>query len=279
MKKFNVGLQLYSVRDDLAKDFEGTLKKVADMGYEYVEFAGYYGKSAEELKEVMDKYSLKCISVHQVPAPFFDEGHGIIDFLADLGIKYCAIPWYERSKLEYGTPVWDETIEKIKAYSAALAEKGIKTLYHNHDFEFDKIDGKCIFDRLYETLDSGILNPQIDTCWVRYAGYDPVEYIEKYADRLDVIHLKDFVCKNLGGDPAYALIDGDGKEIPKPSKEENEFKFVPLGMGRQDFKKILEAVEKTGVHTLIVEQDMSVDRPPMEAAEISRRYLKDTFGF
>lgn len=278
MKKFNIGLQLYSVRDDLASDFEGTLKKVSEMGYEYVEFAGYYDKSAKEIKEILDKYSLKCISVHQGPAPFFAEGNKIIDFMAELGIKYCAIPWYERAKLEYGTPVWDETIENFKKYSAALAQKGIKTLYHNHDFEFDKIDGKCIFDRLYETLDSDILNPQIDTCWVRYAGYDPSEYIEKYADRLDVLHLKDFVCKNLGGGPAYALIDGDGKEIPKPSKEDNEFKFVPLGMGRQDFKKILEAAEKTGIHTLIVEQDASVDRPPMEAAEISRRYLKDTFG-
>lgn len=278
MKKYNVGLQLYSVRDDLRQDFEGTLKKVADMGYEYVELAGYYGKSASELKELLGKYSLKCTSVHQGPAPFFEEGHKIIDYLEELGIKYCVIPWYERAKLEYGTPVWDETIEKFRQYSAALAEKGIKTLYHNHDFEFDIIDGKCIIDRLYETLDKDVLNPQFDTCWVHYAGYDPCEYLEKYGDRLDVLHLKDFQCKNLGGGPAYALIDGDGKEIPKPSKEDNEFKFVPLGMGRQDFRKILESADKTKVHTLIVEQDMSVDRPPIEAAEISRKYLKDTFG-
>ena len=110
MKKFNVGLQLYSVREDMAKDFEGTLKKVAEMGYEYVEFAGYFGKSAKEIKEILNRYGLKCISVHQGPAPFFDNGYEIIDYLKELGIEYCVIPWYERKNLEYGTPVWDETI-------------------------------------------------------------------------------------------------------------------------------------------------------------------------
>ena len=93
-----------------------------------------------------------------------------------------------------------------------------------------------------------------------------------------MLHLKDFSFKALGGGPAYALIDGDGKETAKPTKEDNEFKFQPLGMGRQDFKAILEAADASGVHTLIVEQDASVDRPPMEAVAISRKYLKDTFG-
>ncbi len=278
MKKFNVGLQLYSVRDDMAADFEGTLKKVAEMGYEYVEFAGFYGKSAKEIKEILDKYGLKCISVHQGPQPFQAEGEGIVDFMAELGIKYCAIPWYERAKLEYGTPVWDETIALFKKYGEALNKRGIEMIYHNHDFEFDKIDGETILDRLYKELDEKTLNPQIDTCWVHYAGYNPSEYITKYASRLKVLHLKDFTCKALGGGPAYALIDGDGKETEKPTKEDNEFKFQPLGMGRQDFAAILEAASESEVHTVIVEQDQSLDRPPMEAVAISRKYLKETFG-
>ena len=278
MKKFNVGLQLYSVRDDMAADFEGTLKKVAEMGYEYVEFAGFFGKSAKEIKEILAKYGLKCISVHQGPQPFVAEGEAIVDFMAELGIKYCVIPSHERAKLAYGTPVWDETIALFKKYSEALAKRGIELLYHNHDFEFDTIDGETIFDRLYATLDEKVLNPQIDTCWVHYGGYNPSEYIKKYANRLGVLHLKDFSCKALGGGPAYALIDGDGKETAKPTKEDNEFKFQPLGMGRQDFKAILEAADASCVHTLIVEQDASPDRPPMEAVAISRKYLKDTFG-
>ena len=123
------------------------------------------------------------------------------------------------------------------------------------------------------------MKPQVDTCWVHYAGYDPAEYILKYKDRVDVVHLKDFTCKNLAGGPAYALIDGDGKPIEKPSREDNEFKFMPLGMGRQDFKAILEAADKASTQTVFVVQYQSLDTPPMEAAAISLKYLLDTFGF
>lgn len=278
MKQYKIGLQLYTVRDEMAEDFEGTLKAVHEMGYDDVEFAGFFGKPVEEVKELLKKYNLDCVSVHQGMDPFLKEGGAIVDYMGALGIGYCAIPWYERAKLEVGTPAWDETVKNFKAYAAALNEKGIKMIYHNHDFEFDKIDGKCIIDHLYETFGPDTLNPQFDTCWVHYAGYDPAEYIEKYADRIEVLHLKDFQCKQLAGGPAYDLIDGEGKGQGKPTKEDNEFKFMPLGMGRQNFKKILDAAEKSRVHTLIVEQDQSLDRPPLEAAKISREYLKNTFG-
>ncbi len=278
MKQYKIGLQLYSVRNEMAADFEGTLRAVREMGYDNVEFAGYFGKSAEEIKALLKKYDLTCVTVHQGMDPFLENGNAIIDYMSDLGITYCTIPWYERAKLEVGTPVWDETVKNFKAYAAALREKGIKMLYHNHNYEFDIIDGKCIIDHLYETFDRDTLNPEFDTCWVHYAGYDPAEYIEKYADRVEVLHLKDFQCKRLAGGPAYALIDGDGKAQAQPSKEENNFKFMPLGMGRQDFKKILDAAEKSNAHTLIVEQDKSDDRPPLEAAKISRDYLRNTFG-
>ena len=277
MRKYNVGLQLYSVRDDMAKDFEGTLKKVKEIGYDYVEFAGFYGKSPEEIKGILAKYDLKCVSVHQGMDPYLNEGNAIIDYMADLGVKYVAIPWYEREKLEYGTSVWDETISNFKKYGEALKKAGMEMIYHNHDFEFDKIDGMTIFDRLYSTLE-GTLNPQIDTCWVCYAGFDPAEYIRKYADRLSVLHLKDFNCKELAGGPAYALIDADGNAGDKPSKADNEFKFRPLGMGRQDFDAIIEATEETNIHTLIVEQDESPDMPALEAVKISREYLKEKYG-
>ncbi len=277
MKKYNVGLQLYSVRNELAEDFEGTLKKVKEMGYDYVEFAGFYGRTPEEIKAILEKLDLKCVSVHQDMTPFLESGNGIIDYMASLGIKYVAIPWYPRVKLEYGTPVWEETIANFKKYGEALKEAGLEMIYHNHDFEFDKIDGMTIFDRLYATLD-GILNPQIDTCWVCYAGYDPAEYIRKYADRLSVLHLKDFDCKTLAGGPAYALIDSEGNAGDAPTKEENDFAFKPLGMGRQDFDAILKAAEETNIHTLIVEQDESPDMPALESVKISRQFLKDKYN-
>ena len=270
MKQFKVGLQLYSVRNDMEKDFEGTLKAVKDMGYNYVEFAGFFGKSADEVKEILDRLGLTAISVHEGTQNFNEKGQEAIDYLKAIGVKYCAIPWYNKDDMENK---WDEMIADFKNYSKALKDAGIKLLYHNHDFEFKKINGEYMMDRLYKELDSSVLDPEFDTCWVHYAGENPCEYIEKYAGRVEVIHLKDFVCKNLGGGPVYALIDKDGNEI-KGTKEDNGFEFRPVGSGIQKFPAILEAAEKSGTEIVIVEQDQFVGIEPLEGVKQSREYLK-----
>ncbi len=272
MKKFKVGVQLYSVRDDLAKDFEGTLQAIKDMGYDYVEFAGFYDKSAEEVKSALDKIGLTAISVHQGNQLFLEQGQAAIDYLKTVGVKYCAIPWHDKSKLA-GTDAWENTKKEFADYSKALKAAGIKLLYHNHDFEFEKADGKYKIDYIYDEIGLDTIEPEFDTCWVKYAGEDPCKYIEKYSGHVEVLHLKDFVCKNHGG-AVYALIDKDGKEQKPSSMEENGFKFMPVGSGVQDFKSILEAAEKAGTEYIIVEQDASEDRPPMEAVKMSRDYLR-----
>lgn len=271
MKKFKVGIQLYSLRDAMEKDMDATLKAVKDMGYDYVEFAGYFGKSAEEVKDILDKYGLEAVSVHQVIDLFEEEGQKAVDYLKTLGVKYSAIPWYSVDEF---TSNWDTTMEKFKNVSKLLKDNDIKLMYHNHDFEFNKIDGEYILDKLYATLPKGVIMPQLDTCWVHYAGVNPSDYIKKYSGRIEVLHLKDFVCEKLGGGPVYALIDEDGNEIDKGSKEDNGFKLVPVGSGIQDWPSILAAAEDAGVEYVIVEQDTSVDRDPMDAAKMSREYLR-----
>ena len=273
MKKFKVGLQLFSIREDMKNNMDEALGKVKAMGYDYVEFAGFFDHTAEEVKAMLDKYDLTAISVHQGVNTFLEEGQKCIDYLKTIGVKYCAIPWYEVGKLK-GSPDWDETVANFTAYGKALKENGIQMLYHNHDFEFETFEGKPLFDWIYETIPADILQPQIDTCWVSYAGYNVCEYIEKYAGRLEVIHLKDFVCKNLGGGPVYDLISDGKKGAKKPTREENGFEFRPVGYGRQDFPAILEAAEKVGIDYVIVEQDGHPERTAMEDAKISREYLK-----
>ena len=275
MKQFKVGLQLYSVRDAMEKDMDATLKAVKEMGYDYVEFAGYFGKTAEEVKALLDKYELKAISVHQATDLFEKEGKAAVDYLNTIGVKYSAIPWYDKNEL-YNN--WDETVKKFAEVSKLLKAGGIQLMYHNHDFEFVKINGEYVLDKLYRTLDAETLMPEIDTCWVHYAGVNPAEYVRKYAGRIKVLHLKDFVCKELGGGPAYDLIDNSGKGIGTKSREDNGFQFRPLGMGRQNFAEILEACEASGTEYVIVEQDQTYDIPELEAAKISRDYLRETFG-
>lgn len=271
MKKFKVGLQLYSIREDMEKDMDAALGQVKAMGYDYVEFAGYFDKSAEEVKALLDKHGLECISVHQAPSLFFEKGQEAIDFLKVIGAKYCAIPWYTVDEFFDN---WDETIQKFTELGKKLKENGIQLMYHNHDFEFRKIDGEAILDKMYATIPNDILKPQFDTCWVHYAGNDPAEYLKKYTGKIEVVHLKDFVCSKLGGGPVYGLIGEDGSEDKAASKEDNGFMFKPVGSGIQDWPAILAASEEAGADVVIVEQDQSPERPAMESAKMSREYLK-----
>jgi len=276
MKKFHVGIQLYGVRNAMEADFEGTLKAVADMGYEYVEFAGYYGRSADEIKALLDKYGLKCLSVHQ-GLDFYDKSpDAAAEFLKSFGTKYSVIPWYGAEKLA-GTDAWEESVARFKRVGEILKAHGMKLGYHNHDFEFEKHEGKYLHDYIFEAL-GDLIDPELDTCWVHYAGINPADKIREFSGRVEIVHLKDFVCKELGGGPAYDLIDNSGKGLGKKSREDNGFQFRPLGQGRQNFAEILEACEQAGTEIVIVEQDQTYDVPELEAAKISRDYLRDTFG-
>ena len=276
MKQFHVGIQLYGVRNAMERDFEGTLKALADMGYEYVEFAGYYGHTAEEIKAILDKYGLKCISAHQA-LDFYDEDpDAAAEFLKAFGVKYSVIPWYGKEKLA-GTDEWEASAARFKKVGAVLKAHGMKLGYHNHDFEFEKHEGKYLHDYIFDEV-GDLIDPELDTCWVHYAGINPADKIREFAGRVEIVHLKDFVCKELGGGPAYDLIDNSGKGLGKKSREDNGFQFRPLGTGRQNFLEILEACEASGTEYVIVEQDQTYDIPELEAAKISRDYLRDTFG-
>jgi sugar phosphate isomerase/epimerase len=257
MEKLNVGLQLYSVRGEMEKNFFGTLKAVKDMGYDYVEFAGYYGHTAQEVRSMLDELQLTCISVHQGPDLFLEKGQEAVDYLKTIGARYSAIPWYGIEN--FAPDQLENTLEKFKKVSDLLQKNGIRLTYHNHDFEFQKQDGEYILEKIYR--------------WVKYAGVDPVEFLLKYTGKMKTLHLKDFVCKKLGAGPVYALIDDTGK-AGEESKEDKGFRFVPVGQGIQDFPAILQAARQVGIEYVIVEQDDSYEMPALEAARQSRDYLK-----
>jgi len=278
MKKFNVGIQLYGVRNAMAADFEGTLKKVRDMGYEYVEFAGFFDRKAEDIRAILDELGLKCISCHIGLDFFNDDPQGAVEYLKTIGIKYSVVPWYSENLLA-GSDEWENSKARFNKVADLLHENGLMLGYHNHDFEFKKVDGKYIHDYIFEAVPADRIEPELDTCWVHYAGIKPEEKIREFAGRVHVVHLKDFVCKNLGGGPVYDLIDNSGKTLGTTSREENGFEFRPLGMGIQNFAEILKACEECGTETVIVEQDKTYDgMTELEAAKIARDYLKNTFN-
>ena len=278
MKQFKIGIQLYGLRNSMKEDFVGTLKALSDMGYEYVEFAGYFDHTGEEIKAILDELGLKCISVHQT-LDFYDENPAEkMSFLKTFGVKYNVVPWYDRTKLA-GSPDWEETKEKFVAAAKLLHEGGMKLGYHNHDFEFATHEGKYLMDYIIEALPEEQFEPEFDTCWIHYAGVRPEEQIRRYSGRVTLVHLKDFVCKNLAAGPVYALIDADGKATKGASLADNGFEYTPLGQGIQDIGAILTACEECGTEYVIVEQDNVYNgMTELEAAKLSRDYLKNTFG-
>ena len=266
--KFPIALQLYSVRDDMAADFYGTLKKVKEMGYDGVEFAGLYGKTAKEVKDTCNEVGLTPISAH---VPFVDmmNDENLLSVYAEIGCKYVVIP-YLTEEYRPGNEKFAEVIEGAKRLGQKANELGMKLCYHNHDFEFVKLDGEYALDILYKEVPADILQPELDTCWVNVGGENPVDYINKYADRVDVLHLKDFVGSK--SENMYALIGIDENEKKDTA---GKFEFRPLGKGVQNFPAILAAAEKASTIWVVVEQDNpSLDLTPMECAKTSIDYLK-----
>lgn len=273
MKNFKVALQLYSVRKEMETNIASTLEKVKKIGYDYVEFAGYFNNSAEKIRELLDHNGLKCVSVHQTYDIFLTDAEASVAYLQTIGAKYSAIPWMGKEK-QAGTSVFIQTIDEITRVGKILKNVGIQLLYHNHDFEFEKYNDKFLLDCLYEAIPEDLLQTEIDTCWVRYAGFDPSAYLRKYTGRSPVVHLKDFTCSNFNMGPVYALVDNSSAAGKPASREDAGFKFQPVGYGLQDIPSIITASEDIGADILVVEQDESIDREPMEAVKMSRDYLR-----
>lgn len=267
-----VALQLYSVRDDLASDYAGTLKKVKEMGYDYVEFAGFFGDmSVSEVKNLLDDCGLKAVSAH-VPYDAFmaDMEKTIADYKA-LGCEYVAIPWLD-AKVAPGGEDFESIVDSILQIGKAAKAAGLTLLYHNHDFEFRKVGDEYGLDVLYNSIPAEFLATQIDTCWVNVAGLNPAEYVRKYKGRAPVVHLKDFVMGDKVGGKLYELIDDGSTDDETDGK--GDFDFRPLGQGLQNIPAILDASLYSGAKYVVVEQDQSTTCTPLEAVKASRDYLK-----
>ena len=265
---FPVALQLFSVRDDMSADFEGTLRKVKELGFQGVEFAGLFGHDAETVKKLLEEIGLEAVSAHISIDEFLANPESVIDTYVKIGCKYAAIPYLVQGRRP-GEAKWEQTVEEIKKIAVMAKAKGLQLMYHNHDFEFVEINGKYALDELYDTISPDLLETEIDTCWVNVAGVNPASYVRQYAGRATILHLKDFA----GGktDNMYELI---GIESDKP-KYTKAFEFRPIGYGKQDDPTLLEAAEAAGTKWLVVEQDSpSMGKTPIECAQMSINYLK-----
>jgi sugar phosphate isomerase/epimerase len=245
-----IGLQMYTLRDEAAKDFVGTLRAVANLGYDGVEFAGYGGLSATQLAAALKDLNLLATGSHVSYQRLLEATDEEIAYNLAIGSDYIICP-YLADEFRTDLAAWQEVFLNLERIGQRCAEKGIILCYHNHEFELtQQLDGIPALDKLFESVPASALQVELDTCWVYDAGYDPIEYIHKYAGRVPLIHLKDIQKKDSGRGLT-----------------------VELGQGEINLAAVAKAAMQAGAEWIIVEQDIC-QKPPLVSVENSMNWVK-----
>ncbi|TXK77378.1 sugar phosphate isomerase/epimerase [Paenibacillus sp. N3.4] len=254
MTKIPVGLQLYTLREETKEDFLGTLHKVAAMGYKAVEFAGYGDVPAKEMKKVLDDLDLTASSSHTIGLKFdmdMKEIFALLDkqmeYNLTIGSHYLISSWSKiammNSKEEIGV-----FAAKLRAVGERCKQIGLQYCYHNHDFEFVKVDDQYKLDVLYNAVEADLLQAELDLYWVQKGGLDPKTYLQSFKGRCPLVHVKDMA-------------------------DDAEQSFAEVGHGIIDYPSIFAVAAEVGVKYYIIEQDIC-KRPPLESVKMSIDYLK-----
>jgi len=249
-----IGLQLYSVRNLLPKDFDGTLSQVRAAGYTVVEAAGYYDRSAKEFRQSMDKAGLRCVSTHHTLKQLTTEFDRWSEYAQELGLEYMVCSssgGMHRNPGATGAPTLDDwrwiagefnhVGEKVKA-------AGMTFGVHNHTPEFAVIDGTLVYDELLRLTDPKYVVFEMDSGWVAASGHDPVTFLRRAPQRFLLMHVKDMIKGSNG-----------------------EMHATELGRGDLHYARILRAA--TALKYYFIEQE-EFDIDPMEALRIDANYMR-----
>lgn len=251
-KKYKIGLQSFSVKPQILEDLPGTLRRVADMGYECMEFSGgYYDRGGKGIKEVCAVYGMTVPSMHRKYQLFLEDAENELKDITELGAEYCVIPWVPEKSL---TTDFDQTVKDIKRVKDMLAERGITMLFHNHFGDvLLKHGSETVFDAILRETGIGA---QLDLAHLHYAGINPVEYIKKYGDDIKVVHIRDFECTGLPQGKLYQMPADKRTYLPNSvivDEAAEGYVSRPVGYGRNDFAEIMHALDNTAAEYLIVE--------------------------
>jgi len=247
MKKLTkIGVQLYTVREDMKKDFEGTLAKVASIGYQEVEFAGYYNRTPKQVRDLLDSNRLSAPASHIPLETLRKDIAGSIEAAKTIGLRYIICPWLD--------PAERRSLDDYKRHAdffnrtgEACQKAGLQFGYHNHDFEFTQLEGEMPYDVLLKGTDPKLVKMELDLYWITRAGQDPLAYFERQPARFELVHVKD-----MARTPDRAPVE--------------------VGRGTIDFKTIFARAERAGVKHFLVEQDEP--KSGLDSIKESLEYLR-----
>jgi sugar phosphate isomerase/epimerase len=246
MARIPIALQLYSIRHDCERDLPGCLAAVAKMGYDGVEFAGYYGYSASELRTMLDDLGLKVAGAHiRLDTMLGDQLAETVDFHRTLGNRFLIVPGL-REERRNSRAAWLDTAQVFNEVSVQLEKEGMLTGYHNHHIEFTEMGGELPWDTFFSNTREQVVM-QVDIGNALHGGGDPIPYIARYPGRAITVHLKEYSATN---DKAL------------------------IGEGDVDWQQVFELSESVGkTEWYIVEQE-SYAYPPLECVERCLKALK-----
>jgi sugar phosphate isomerase/epimerase len=247
-KLSKIGLQLYTVRRDLERDFEGTLRQVAALGIKEVEFAGYFGQKAERVKELLKNLNLASPSAHVGTETLRRELAKAIEDARIIGHKYLVlgyVPEEERKSLDD----YKKLSELVNKAGEECQKSDLQFAYHNHDFEFKKTEDKIPYDLILAETDARNVKMELDLYWISKAGFAPLDYFERYPKRFPLVHVKDMDAT--------------------PQKN-----FTEVGRGTIDFGKIFSKRGAAGIKHYFIEQD-ETPGAPLESVGKSLKYLRE----
>lgn len=259
-KAKSIGIQLWTIRDAMAADPVGSLKKLASMGYDDVEIAGYkngmyYNMKPKAFKKVLDDLGLELRSGHASLGFYDKESDGTllknfekyVEDAATIGQKYIVLAWIPK---DYRTLDGYKKLIDLLNKNGELAKKyDVQMAYHNHDFEFHEIDGKIPYDMMLKETERDLVDFELDLYWIRKGGKDYKDYFEKHSGRFPLWHVKDM-------------------------ENSEEAFFTEVGNGVIDFPEIFKCRKKSGMKYFYVEQDDCRNYKPLKSAEISIDYVK-----
>ncbi|MEA1885882.1 MAG: sugar phosphate isomerase/epimerase [Bacteroidota bacterium] len=242
------GLILYTVRNEMANDAEGTLDKIAEIGYNWLEAAGYadgkfHGHKPSEFRKMIENRGMELISSHNGLSPEnLDE---VVGAASEAGLQYIVIPSLPFNMMS-SLDGLKEAADFMNTAGEKCRENGMKLGFHNHWVEFEPVEGEIPYDLFLNNTNPALVTFELDLAWITRSGNDPIEYFKKYPGRFELLHVKDLSEKN---------------------------EDATLGEGTIDFKPIFAEAGTAGMKYFFIEQDKCRTHTPIESIEISRNYL------
>ncbi|GAA4449670.1 sugar phosphate isomerase/epimerase [Nibrella saemangeumensis] len=239
--KAPVGIQLYTFRNEFAKDVTGTMAKVREMGFKEIEGGNTYGMSNADFRKLLDQNGLKLISMGAQFTELESNVPQIIDKAKTLGAKYVVCSWIPHQDDVFTFNDAQRAVEVFNTAGRLLKENGLNLCYHTHGYEFKPYEQGTLFDYLVNELDPRYCNFEMDVFWVKHPGQDPVAFLQKYGKRVPLVHLKDRKPGTPGNDKGRADVETN----------------VTLGQGDIGIAEIMKQAKKSGVRHFFIEDESS----------------------